>query len=244
MKRFKVDLHIHSCLSPCADLDMSPRAIVERSVENGLDVIAVSDHNSAENIQATIRAAVPYDLHVLSGLEINSREEAHVLAIFEDAEKALIMQSIVYNHLKGTNRPELFGDQVVANEFDEVERFNDRMLINATQLGLHDIVMETHRLGGLSIASHVDRPSYSILSQLGFIPPDLKLYALEISRNMDKTSVKRNLPEVGEFPIVTFSDAHFLDDIGQAYTSFFIEAPTMDEMRMALEKKSGRRVEI
>ena len=93
------------------------------------------------------------------------------------------MQSIVYNYLKGANRLELFGDQVAANEFDEVERFNDRMLINATQLGLHDIVMETHRLGGLGIASHGDRPSYSILSQLGFIPPDLKLDALEISRN-------------------------------------------------------------
>ena len=242
MRSFKADLHIHTCLSPCADLDMSPKAIVERSAEEKLDIIAICDHNSAENVEASIRAGLKHGIRVLPGMEVNSREEVHTLAIFETAEQALAMQEIVYQHVKGTNRPDVFGDQVIANEFDEVDGFNDRLLIAATALGLWDIVKEIHRLGGLSIASHVDRPSYSILSQLGFVPLDLNLGALEISRHLNKELAPSKIPEIKGFPIVTFSDAHFLDDIGRASTSFLLEEPNVKEIRMALEEKSGRRV--
>jgi PHP family Zn ribbon phosphoesterase len=145
MKHFKAGLHIHTCLSPCAELDMSPKAVVEKSLEKHLDIIAICDHNSAENVEASIRAAAHYDLRVLAGMEINSVEEVHTLAIFEGAEKASMMQEMVYNHLKGTNRPELFGDQVVANEWNEVEGFNDRLLIGAVDLELKDIVDQSDR---------------------------------------------------------------------------------------------------
>lgn len=244
MKRFKADLHIHTCLSPCADLDMSPRAIVEKSLERGIDLIAVCDHNSAENVGAALRAGAQRGLPVFAGMEINSKEEVHILAIFENEEQALLMQEIVYRHLNGTNRPDLFGDQVVANEFDEVEGFNDRMLIGATQLELREIVREVHKLGGLTIASHVDRPSFSILSQLGFIPHGLELDALEISRNLKGKCIQSVIPDAGKFPIVTFSDAHFLDDIGRTHTSFFVESPGLNEVRLALAGQSGRRVGI
>lgn len=243
MRLFKADLHIHSCLSPCGDLDMSPRAIVERSLERGLDLIALCDHNSAENAGAALREGARRGLPVLAGLEISSREEVHVLAIFDTEKQALTMQDLVYRCLRGTNRPELFGDQVVANEFDEVEGFNDRRLIGATELDLKDVVREAHRLGGLTIASHVDRPSFSILSQLGFIPSDLDLDALEVSRHMLRGSVRREIPEVGEFPIVAFSDAHFLDDIGRPHTLLFLEGPNVSELGMAFRGESGRRVE-
>lgn len=242
MKYFKADLHIHSCLSPCGDLDMSPKAIVEKSLERRMDIIALCDHNSAENVGAVMRAGTQRGLYVFPGMEINSKEEVHTLALFDSEKQALAMQDVVYCHLKGTNRPELFGDQVVVNEFDEVESFNDRLLIGATQLGLDDIVREVHRLGGLSIASHVDRPSFSIMSQLGFIPPDLELDALEISRHLKRASIPDKIPEAETFPIVTFSDAHFLDDIGRPYTSFLIETPNVNEIRMALQKRSGRRI--
>jgi PHP family Zn ribbon phosphoesterase len=177
-------------------------------------------------------------------MEINSREEVHTLAIFDSESQALAMQELVYRHLKGTNRPELFGDQVVANEFDEVEGFNDRMLIGATQLGLDEIINEVHGLGGLSIASHVDRPSFSLLSQLGFIPPDHELDALEISRHLKVDSIHSVIPQAAQFPIVTFSDAHFLDDIGRPCTSLVLEFPNVDEIRLALAEKGGRGVEI
>jgi PHP family Zn ribbon phosphoesterase len=239
MRFFKADLHIHSCLSPCADLDMSPKAIVETGLEKGLEIIAVCDHNSAENVEATIRAGQDTGLLVLPGIEVASIEEVHTLAIFETAEQALAMQEILYRHLKGTNRPELFGDQVVANEFDEVDGFNDRRLIGATELGLYEIVRQVHVLGGLSIASHIDRPSFSVISQLGFIPPDLDLDGLEIS----KWAALEAVQGTGQVSVMAFSDAHFLNDIGRVYTHFFLEIPSFGEIRMALKNNSGRKVE-
>jgi PHP family Zn ribbon phosphoesterase len=242
LRRFNSDLHIHSCLSPCCDLDMSPRAIVERSLEMKLDVIALCDHNSAENVVAAMKAGAKRGLHVLPGLEISSQEEVHTLALFDNEAQALQMQALVYAHLKGTNRPELFGDQVVANELDEVEGFNDRLLIGAVQLTLHDVVEAVHRLCGISIASHVDRPSFSILSQLGFIPDDLELDGVEVSPRTGARSARTAVPEIGARPVVAFSDAHFLVDIGSATTLFHLEAPTVGELRLALESKAGRGV--
>jgi PHP family Zn ribbon phosphoesterase len=221
---------------------MSPRAIVEKSLERGLDIIALCDHNSAENVGAAMRAGSQKGICVLPGMEINSSEEVHTLALFETELQALKMQELIYNHLKGTNRPELFGDQVVANEFDEVEGFNDRLLIGATRFELDRVVKEVHRLGGLAIASHVDRPSFSILGQLGFIPPDMALDGLELSPHLSPEAAKMTLPQVGGFTLVTFSDAHFLKDIGQCTTSFILEAPSIAEIRMALREESGRKV--
>lgn len=242
MKTFKLDLHIHSCLSPCADLEMSPMSIVEKSLAKGLDGIAVCDHNSAENAAAVVRAGVQRSLHVLPGMEINSVEEVHTLAIFDTEEQALSMQDIVYQHLSGSNRPDVFGDQIVVNEFDEVAHFNDKLLIGATQLKLHEVVDQVHRLGGLSIASHVDRPSYSILSQLGFIPPDLELDALEVSYRSSPESFMGCVPGGERLSLITSSDAHFNSDIGKVYTSFLIEIPSVEEIRMAFRGQSGRRV--
>jgi PHP family Zn ribbon phosphoesterase len=244
VRRFRADLHIHSCLSPCGDLDMSPKGIVEKSLERGMDIIAVCDHNSAENAAAVMRAGAQRGLHVFPGMEINSVEEVHTLAIFQREDQALAMQDLVYKHLMGTNRPELFGDQVVANEFDEVEGFNDKLLIGATRLGVQDVVNEVHRLGGLSIASHVDRPSFSILSQLGFVPLELRFDALEISPHLDRYAIESTIPAAKGFAIVSFSDAHFIEDIGRHYTTFAMELPHLDEMRMALARKGGREVEI
>lgn len=245
MKRFRADLHIHSCLSPCAELEMSPKAIVERGVACGLDLIALCDHNSAENVGAAMRAGQERGIEVLPGMEINSVEEAHILAIFDTEDQALAMQERVYRRLQGTNRPDVFGDQVVANEFDEVEGFNDRLLIGAVQMDLYEVVGEVHRLGGLSVAAHVDRPSYSILSQLGFVPDDLDLDALEISRHVTPGFLKGDFGTVPEgLGRITSSDAHRLEDIGAVETCFWIEKPTVKELKQAFQESRGRRVEI
>ncbi len=246
MKPYRADLHIHSCLSPCASLDMSPRAIAEQSIKRGIDLIAVCDHNSAENAGAAVRAGRRLGLCVLPGLEINSEEEVHTLAIFDTEEQALAMQEIVYAGLDGSNRADVFGDQVVVNEFDEVEGFNDRLLIGAVRMGLHEVVGHIRRLGGVSIASHVDRPGYSVLGQLGFLPEDLRLDALEVSVNAPPGFVQRSLPdlEARAIGLVTFSDAHELVDIGAASTWFMVEAPCVDELGMAFRGDLRRRVEI
>lgn len=242
LKKFKADLHIHSCLSPCSDWAMSPRKIIQKSLEVGLDLIALCDHNSAENAGATMREGNNQGLKVLPGLEICTREEVHILALFDRLDPALEMQAYVYANLPGENNSKVFGFQVVANEKDEVIGENPRLLIGATRLGLHDIVDKTHMLGGINISCHVDRPAYGIINQLGFIPEDLKLDGLEVSYRIKLAEAAQAIPGIGNFSCVTASDAHFLNDIGKACTVFQLAEPTLAEIRLALAEKVGRRI--
>ena len=243
LRTFRSDLHIHTCLSPCSDLDMSPRAIVETSEKKGLDIIAICDHNSAENAAAAVRAASGRGLTVLSGMEITSQEEAHIIALFDEPNQALELQKVVYAHLpRGTAVETSIDEQIVVNEFDEVEGFNTKLLIGATDLSIQDIVDTVHDIGGLAIASHIDREMFSIIGQLGFIPEDLPLDAVEISANTPLEEARESFAMYGNFPLVTSSDAHFITDIGKVYTNFFLSEPTIAEMKRAFLNVDGRKV--
>ena len=244
LRYFKADLHIHTCLSPCSEWDMSPRKIVKKSIEKNLDIIAVCDHNSAENVRAAKISGEEQGLNVIPGMEICSREEVHMLALFDDVEQALSMQEYVYAHLKGENRSEVFGYQVIANESDEVLGEVSRLLIGATELSLHDIVVNIHKLGGVCIASHVDRPAFGIINQLGFVPPDLLIDGVEVSFRVSLAEARQKFPGMMNLPCISSSDAHFPDDIGRAKTVFVLAEPTLEEIRLALKNKNGRRIHI
>lgn len=237
-------MHIHTCLSPCSDWDMSPKKIVRQSLNSGLDIIAICDHNSAENCAAVIKEAKGRGLSVLPGIEICSKEEVHILALFDELDQVMVMQDYVYANLSGENQPEVFGYQVVANEHDEVIGENPRLLIGATRLGLYDIVTKTHSLGGISLSSHVDRTAYGIIGQLGFIPPDLEIDGVEISYRVKLASARKEVPGIGKFPCVTASDAHFIDDIGKVWTNLMLAEPTLAEIRLALQNKDDRRIMV
>ena len=242
LKKFKADLHIHSCLSPCSDWDMSPKKIIEKSREQQLDLIAICDHNTAENVAVILREGARQGIAVLPGMEICSREEVHLVTLFKEIEDALKMQEFIYAHLPGKNQPEVFGHQIVADQNDRVLGENDRLLIGATQLSLKDIVSRAHLFGGICISSHVDRPSYSLIGQLGFIPQDLDLDAVEVSFRVPLNKASSEVPGIRDYPCVTASDAHFLQDIGKAWTEFFLAAPTLEEIRMALVGAEGRKI--
>ena len=243
LKIYTTDLHIHSCLSPCGDLDMSPRNIVATAVEKQLDIIAITDHNASENILATMKAAQGKSLTVLPGMEVTSEEEAHLIALFDHFDSMEQFQQIVYENLMtfGIDQRTI-DDQVIVNEKDEVEGFNDHLLFGATALSFQQLVEEVHRLNGLAIASHVDRESYSIIAQLGFIPDDLRLDALEISPKMSKQEARTVFPEVNRFPLIKNSDAHYPGDIGGQRTKFLIQEPTTNEIKLALINSQGRKV--
>jgi PHP family Zn ribbon phosphoesterase len=244
LKKTRVDLHIHTCLSPCADLEMTPSAIIKTAIEKEIDIIAISDHNSAENVIAARKAAEHANLTVLAGMEITSSEEAHILAIFDDIENIMKMQDIVYENLQpGENDEKLFGEQIIVNEKDEVMDFNKRLLIGATSLSAQKIVNTIHSLGGLAIASHIDRDAFSIVSQLGFIPADLEFDALEMSPNTERGKADLLFSGYKSFPWITSSDAHWLKDIGRKTTSFLVNGPTLEEMSLAFKSVDGRRVE-
>ncbi|OGC40666.1 hypothetical protein A2Y85_00630 [candidate division WOR-3 bacterium RBG_13_43_14] len=243
LRCYRCDLHIHTCLSPCADLTMSPKRIVKKARVKKLDIIGITDHNSAENVQATINAASMNNIIVWAGMEITSAEEAHLIALCDSIEAALKLQKQVYDALiPGENNEELFGKQIIVDEFDEIKGYNRRLLIGATTLTIEQIAKAVHDNSGVLVASHVDRESYSIIGQLGFIPQNLCLDAVEISPNMTIKEAERKIPETTKYPMITSSDAHFLKEIGNATTSFLLNQPTIKELHMALHHKAGRKI--
>jgi 3',5'-nucleoside bisphosphate phosphatase len=243
IKAYRCDLHVHTCLSPCADLEMYPRALVERFIAEKLDMVAICDHNASENIPYLLRLARDKPLIILPGMEITSSEEVHILAIFDNYDEISRLQDIIYTHLPGKNNEALFGCQIIVNDVDEVEGFNDRLLIGATELTLNEIIDHVHTLGGLAIASHIDRESFSVISQLGFISPLAHFDALEVSASIGLKKARLKYPELSGYAIILSSDAHFIQDVGRATTLMYLEAGSIRELKMAFEKRLGRYIQ-
>lgn len=242
LEEFRGDLHIHTCLSPCGDLSMLPTLIIMKAKEKNLDIIGICDHNTAENVTAVQKAGEKEGLTVIGGIEITSQEEAHILAFFKRNADLRHIQSIVYEHLPGVNDEKVFGEQVIVDEEDEMLGVNEKLLIGATTLFLEQIVALVHDLGGIAIAAHIDREAFSIIGQLGFIPKGLKLDGLEVSLLSRLEELRAKYPEVKNFPVVSFSDAHYLEDIGKNVTSFFLENPSAEELYKAFRGVEGRKV--
>jgi PHP family Zn ribbon phosphoesterase len=211
-------------------------------LSKGLDVVGITDHNSAENVGAVMKAAQGTRLKILPGMEASSSEEVHLVALFDNAREALLLQQTVYDNLLGYNDEEVFGLQVVVNADSEVLGFNPRLLIGATQLSVSQIVKTVHSLNGLVIAAHVDRQSFGILGQLGFIPEGLPLDALELSSRVGCPEVLEGSRELVGYPLIHSSDAHSVRDIGSASTELRLEKPTTSEIRKAFEGREGRQV--
>jgi len=243
LRVLSADLHIHTCLSPCADLDMTPIKIVREALKRNLSLISITDHNSAQNVAAVIAAARDSDLSVIPGIEVTTSEEVHIIGLFEETKSAISMQELVYDNLQpGENDEDLFGIQVVANEFDEVEEINKRLLIGATLLSLDDVINGIHERGGLAMAAHVDRQSFSILSQLGFIPESLELDVVEISKRMTIREARERFSQYEWVPFITASDAHCPEEIGVSPICVKMARANISELRLALTGQEERRV--
>lgn len=240
LRTLKADLHIHTCLSPCGELEMSPAAIAEQAKIKEIDIIGICDHNSAENVLAVMKAAQKFEISVLPGIEVTSQEEAHILALFDKLEQALKLQEIIYDNLPGENDEDTFGMQVVVNAKGEVLRFNKRLLIGASTLSVEKVVDIIHSLNGLAIASHIDREAFSIITQLGFIPAHLKLDALEISSSISYEEAKKKFNLT--YPLTSSSDAHFLKEIGRGVTLFYLKEGNIEEIKKAFLNKEGRKI--
>lgn len=236
MKRYIADLHIHTCLSSCAEVDMTPLRIIEEAVKKGIDIIAITDHNSAENVEIAADLANKKGIKLFPGMEVTSLEEAHVIALFDSVSNALSFQEVIYKNLpEDSNDEKRFGYQVVVNEKDEVLRFNKKLLFTATRLNMKDLVNIIHTFGGLAIASHIDKEVYSIISQLGFIPSDINFDALEISSNTKRNKAEELFKEYKSMAWITSSDAHHLKDIGKSPTIFNLEDLSFNEIKNALK---------
>lgn len=206
------DFHIHSALSPCGDNDMTPNNLINMSIIKGLDAVALTDHNACENVRAA--AAVAGDKIIfIPGMEVETSEEVHIVTLFPTADAAEEMQRILVGSSPFIpNRPEIFGNQYIMDENDEICGEIDRMLVTASGLDIYTVVAAAKDLGGIAYPAHIDRESYSVLSNLGFIPPDLDISAVEITEK-SRTALEGEYSN--RYNIITSSDAHYLWDISE-----------------------------
>lgn len=236
---YKVDLHVHTCLSPCGGSRMIPPAIVEAALRRGMSAIAVTDHNAAGNIESVMEAARGTGLVVLGGMEITSEEEIHLVSIFSGLREALEAERIVHEHLRGENDAERFGDQWLVDAEGYITGTSNKLLAGATDLDIDKLIVVVHGLGGLAIAAHVDRPAYSVTSQLGFVPDDLNADALEV---MGTTPAAAAGVGSGRWPLLSSSDAHVPEEVGTKYAELTAEAPTFEELVLTLRGAGGKRI--
>jgi PHP family Zn ribbon phosphoesterase len=243
MKNFRADLHIHTVLSPCGDLDMSPTAIVTMAREKGLDIIAVTDHNSTRHCRLAVELGKEAGLLVIPGVEVNTSEEVHTLAFFESVEKAEGFQNYLDFFLPDImNDPDHFGEQLLVDRDERILGEEERSLYSGLKQSLDQVADTVHGLGGIMVLSHVDRNRNSVYSQLGFLPDNLQCDAIEISRSTDPFTFVALHPELRKHTVITNSDAHFIEDIGRKYSVFQMESACFGEIKMAVRNQNGRRV--
>lgn len=204
------DLHIHSCLSPCADMDMTPGNICAMARLNGLDIIAVTDHQSAGNLEAVAACALREGLMLLPGLEVCTKEEVHLLCYFDSVKAAQEMSTYCGRHLPNiSNCPEFFGEQAYVNAQDEIIGHEEKLLLMALDRSLQEVCQMARSLGGVPVPAHINRGSNGLLTALGMIPAEEKFTALEVCENLPLKA------EVCRFYILHSSDAHTLGNIAQ-----------------------------
>lgn len=238
----RVDLHIHSCLSPCADNEATPQAIVARAAACRLELIAISDHNSVKNFPALQKAAQGSGIQVLCAMEITSAEEVHVLAVFPGRSQGQAMEKVLARHLKGENDPAAFGEQIIIHPVTGRRSREKNYLLGAVELSLEKVVEEVRQRGGLAIASHIDREGFGVLGQLGMIPPGCRFDALEVSWRVPLSQARERFAPYRDRCFVTFSDAHFLPDIGRASSEMLLAEANFSEVATALKGEKGRAV--
>ena len=245
MKKFRADLHMHTVLSPCGDLEMSPANIVRKASERGIDILGITDHNSTLHAPLIKELASREGIMVLMGAEVTTKEEVHCLCFFENEELLSQFQEYLNQHLPNIpNDTDRFGYQVVVNEEEEITDEIDCLLISGLNQGIEEIEKKVHALNGLFIPAHINKTVNSIISQLGFLPPDLKVDALEISQHTTKSEFIKKNKYLKNYNFIQSSDAHYIDNIGNAWTNFFMERRSFEEIKMALAGVDGRKIEI
>ncbi|MDR0840343.1 MAG: PHP domain-containing protein [Christensenellaceae bacterium] len=226
--RIAVDLHIHSCLSPCADNDMTPWNIVGMAKVKGLDAVAICDHNSVGNLRAALKAGAEYGVCVVPGMEVTSREDIHLLCYFPTLAQALQMQARVEDSQPFIqNKAALFGEQILVDEDDNRVGQTERLLLTACELTLTEIAALAQSLGGVMVPAHINKGANSLLPILGFMPEEPSLPTVEIYGMQPHSALGRLC--------ITSSDAHQLCDILEQGYELLVEEVTPQGIIQALK---------
>ncbi|MBO5928890.1 MAG: PHP domain-containing protein [Clostridia bacterium] len=231
------DFHIHSCLSPCGDNDMTPNNLVNMAKLLGLDAIALTDHNTCGNCAATAEVAKQAGLLFLPGMELCTAEEIHVICLFPTVAAAEAFEESLAPFPFVENRPEIFGEQRLCNTKDEIVGCEERLLTVASSMSIDNVAEAVNAFGGVAFPAHIDRPSYSITAALGDIPP-LGFTAAELTITADKEQYLKQYPLLQTMTLLTDSDAHYLENMPESTPYIEIAEATPEAVIALLKQRS------
>lgn len=244
LETYVAELHVHTVLSPCAEVEMIPPLIVQAALAKGINLIAVTDHNASANALAVQKAAAGTGLVVWPGLELQTREEVHLLCLFDALESLSAWQAVVDERLPPLeNNIEFFGEQFAVDETGAFIRREPRLLLTSASLSLKQAIESVTQLGGLAIPAHVDRRAFGLIANLGLVPTDVSIEALEISRHLTVQEAAHRFPQIAGFPLIQSGDVHRLSEFLGA-NELTMAAPTIAELRLALQGRLKRRLKV
>ncbi|MCF2682617.1 PHP domain-containing protein [Faecalicatena contorta] len=232
------DLHLHSCLSPCGDDDMTPANIVGMAAVKGLDVIALTDHNSCKNCPAAMKHGEEYGVTVIPGMELTTSEEVHVVCLFPELNDALDFDQYVYERiLPIKNKKNIFGEQQIMNELDQVIEVEERLLISATSISFDEVFDLVKSYHGIAYPAHIDKSTTSLLSNLGFVPPDSSFTCAEITTYDHLHQIQKEHPYFLRCNIISSSDAHYLQDIHEPNYQLYARSRQIPDILDSLSRQ-------
>ena len=238
MGKVKVDLHIHSVLSPCGDLLMTPLNIIKKAVKEDIKIIAITDHNSAQNIEIAVRLAKNHPLIIVPSMEVETNEEVHILCLFKQIKPLMKLEDFVYNNLPNKkNNEDIFGPQLITDINDDIIAREEKLLATATDIEIGELVEKVYNLGGIVIPSHVDK-NFGLIRNLGLIPPELSFFTLEIFKKTKINDFLNQFPLLKDYNLIKNSDSHYLDEI-KAQMEVSLKKVNISSLFQALKRKTS-----
>ncbi len=230
MPKFYYDLHTHSCLSPCGDNDNTPASIAGIAAVSELDIVALTDHNTTKNCPAFFAAAEHYGVIPIAGMELTTAEDIHILYLFPTLEKAMEFGDYIDSRrIKIKNRTDIFGEQLIMNENDEVVGYEEHLLSNATTVTVDETVDLAEKFGGVCLPAHIDRSSNSIISVLGAIPEENNFKCVEFY-DYSKYEEYKTKYKLEDKKVLIDSDAHYLHNLHDRENYFILEGDTKEQI--------------
>lgn len=245
MNWYKADLHIHSVLSPCGSLEMDPDTVMKECKNKKINLISITDHNCVKNSFLYGQAAAEFGIDYFYGIEVQTSEEIHVIVLFDSWQDADVFGSIIYDRLIPLeNDPSYFGDQVILGENNEIIGFEKKALINSTDLALDELFILSSDYNGFAFPAHVDAESFSIISQLGFIPKNISSNVLGITAKCEVRKLLQKHPFLKDYRFIRNSDSHYPEQIGSGFSMLYFDKPTISELKLACNNEQGRKLKL
>lgn len=228
--KYLYDLHVHSGLSPCADDDMTPINIVAAASAKGINIVAITDHNSIKNVKLTMEIGKALDVAVIPGMELQTNEDIHILCFFDTYENLEKFYNTI-NFKKIKNRPDIFGRQLVYDDDDNIAYEEDLLLSIGAEISEYEVQKRAQLYNGIAVPAHIDRDDFGMLARLGAIPDGYT--ALELTQRCSARLMEKYLKS---HIVITGSDSHTLEDIGSLHKIIDLPEPTSSALIRYLNK--------